>query len=140
MEAERLIEEIREITIQYKNEVGSQRKPWPKSITTRIEKLFDLGWKAPKIAKATGVPYFSILHWRSRERKKFHALEVKALTVQETAAVTVQDANKNLNSLNSATVAVATVTVTTPDGFQIKIDGIEAGLEILRRLRSQKCS
>lgn len=137
MEAERLIEEIREITIQYKAEVGSQRKPWPKAIKIRIEKLFDLGWKAPKIAEATGVPYFSILHWRSRERKKFHALEVKALTVQESAAVTVADANKNHKSSNPATVTV--VTVTTPDGFQIKIDGLDAGLEILRRLRSQKC-
>jgi hypothetical protein len=75
-ETKRLEEEIKEITIQYRAEVGRGRKPWPKAVTTRIEKLAELGWKAPRIAAETGVPYFSILHWRSREKKKFHSMSV----------------------------------------------------------------
>ncbi len=140
-----LIEEIKQITIQYRAEVGSQRKPWPNSIKTRVEKLLLTGMKLPQIAKLTGVPYFSILHWRSREKKKFHQLEVKqspaaseskAATVTVAALPAVKEAKVEVAPIQK----IATVTVTTPDGFHIKIDGIEAGLEILKRLRASKCS
>jgi hypothetical protein len=139
-EAKRLVEEIKEITIQYRAEVGRGRKPWPKAITTRIEKLADLGWKAPRIAAETGVPYFSILHWRSREKKKFHSMPVRPaakLSEQKSLIVGKPDsatAAGYLPQVATATVAIM-VTVTTPDGFLVKVEGLDAGVEILRRLR-----
>jgi hypothetical protein len=139
-----LIEEIKQITIQYRAEVGSQRKPWPNSIKVRVEKLYAAGMKLPQIAKLTGVPYFSILHWRSREKKKFHQIGVKAIAVPELEAATVTVAAlqmlKSAEQKPATASQIATVTVTTPDGFQIKIDGIDQGLEILRRLRGSICS
>lgn len=133
---EELIEEIKQITLQYRAEVSSGRKPWPNSIITRVQELISSGLTIKKISDLTGIPYYSILNWRHRgqmnkKEKSFHVVAVKPSNqiTEKTVTVTVP------TSINK----VATVTVTTPDGYQIKIEGFEATLEMLQRLRGQKC-
>ena len=61
---EELIEEIKQISTQYHSEVGrDDRKAWPKAIKDRITELFLAGAKATEVAKATGLPYFTVLKW-----------------------------------------------------------------------------
>jgi hypothetical protein len=62
-EAERLIHEIQQIKAQYQMEVGSKRRPWPKSICERIGALENLGIRPKVTAADTGVPYATILQW-----------------------------------------------------------------------------
>lgn len=123
--SEKLVEEIREITLQYLAEVGSARKPWPKSIITRVIELHEMGlsWKA--ISDRTEIPYCSILNWREQFcEKKFHALTVKPLPSQ---TVTVPKLESEAN--------VGTVTVTTPEGYRIEVGSIGFAIELLKKLR-----
>lgn len=104
-ESAQIIEEIQQITKQYHAEVGKGRKKWPNSIRHRIEKLYHLGHGGSEIASLVGISYFTVLKWRPKEvavrrgRKssKFHSLPVVASS------------------------KVATVTVTTPEGYQIAL-------------------
>lgn len=129
-----VIQEIKQIAIQYKAEVGSRRKPWPKAIITRVQDLISQGLTIKKISEITEIPYYSILNWRHRGQmakaeKKFHAI---AVVDQKAATVTVPSNMK---------LKTALVTVTTPDGFEIKIDGdIISALELLKALRGNRCS
>lgn len=129
---EELIEEIKQITVQYRAEVSSGRKPWPKSIIMRVQELISAGFTIKKISVLTGIPYYSILNWRHRGQvnkkdKSFHvvALKTSNQVIEKSATVTVP------TSINQ----VGTVTVTTPDGYQIKIESFEATIELLQRLR-----
>ena len=78
-----LVQEIKQITIQYKAEVGSRRKPWPKAIISRVQELISHGLTIKKISDLTEIPYYSILNWRHRGQRrqiknenKFHSLAV----------------------------------------------------------------
>jgi hypothetical protein len=127
-DAEKLIEEIRQITTQYRAEVGSRRKPWPKSIITRVNELGELGLNSKAISDRTGIPYFSILNWRQGKRRKakaFHALVVRPPEL-ETATVTVPVGSGH---------QIATVTVTTPDGYRVQVESVIVAVELLSRLR-----
>ncbi len=85
--AEQLIEEIISIREQYQAEVGSKRKPWPKSIKTRIRDLDRLGISMQKISNSVKIPYQTIMFWRFASRKaleaknEFHAIAVNNPTV-----------------------------------------------------------
>lgn len=109
-----------QITAQYRAEVSSKRKPWPNSIIDRVEELIKMGLSVKKVSDLTGISYFSILNWRHRTGKKlkrnFHPVAVTT----------------------SATKA-ATVTVTTPDGYQIKLENAKSALEFICELRRAKC-
>lgn len=119
-----LIEEILSIKDQYQAEVGSVRKPWPKSIKTRVLELDRLGMQMPLIAHAVKVPYQTIMAWRyannkmNHPKKEFHQLEIKNPTV------TVGEV-QNLPVIPSKSEKILqldpTVTVRTPDGYVLEI-------------------
>jgi DNA-binding transcriptional regulator YiaG len=125
-----LIEEIRQIREQYQVEVGSKRKPWPKSIRERIYELRDLGLPMPELARRLSIPYQTIAAWQSkRPGPSFHALAIKAPTV------TVGESEATVKS--AVLSSDPTVTVRTPDNFTIEIPVSKVGL-ILRQLRLGK--
>jgi hypothetical protein len=129
-EAERLINEIRQIKEQYQAEVGSKRRPWPKSIRERIESLEKIGVRSKVIAVDTGVPYHTILQWQFLKRKKsrtegFHQLALKE-SISQIPASTV--------TVTTGPRIAATVTVTTPLGFKIE-GSAEAVCKILKSTR-----
>ena len=139
-EKEKLVEEIKQIITQYQSEVGRGRKAWPKSIRTRVEELFGLGLRGNAIASLTGLPYFTVLKMRPEKVKaakpveaarkaSFHRLEVASKKSHEIATVTAT----NLESKKTVTV-----TVTTPDGYQIQApsDFVFSLLSALRQERN----
>ena len=88
--AEALLREITEITKQYKEEVPSGRRAWPKAIINRVAELRAQGISAKKIAELTGLPYSTVFMW-GRRRGKFR--ELKALSAPGSDALTVRSAN-----------------------------------------------
>lgn len=133
-----LVQEIKQIAVQYKAEVGSRRKPWPKAIIGRVQELITHGLTIKKISDATGIPYYSILNWRHRVRmspseNKFHTLAVvgQEKSNEKSVTVTVPSEMKSKS---------ATVTVTTPDGYQVKIEGeMISAFDFLKALRGDRC-
>jgi hypothetical protein len=126
-----LIEEIRQIREQYQAEVGSKRKPWPKSIRERIFELRDLDARMPELAKKINIPYQTITSWQ----RKTNAGHFHALTVSSAPTVTVSGANAPAKTEQPP--LELTVTVKTPDGLTIEIPASRAALIIgeLRRGR-----
>ena len=111
-EAEKIISEIQQIKEQYQKEVGSKRKPWPRSIAERVEKLFHLGVSGPSISKDCDIPYHTILNWKPRVKIKspvFHALTVRPEPQNQMSTVTVGSLKK-----------VDMVTVFTPRGYRFE--------------------
>lgn len=129
-EAERLIGEIKQIKEQYQVEVGSKRRPWPKSVRERIDALERLGVKAKTIAGDTGVPYHTILQWQFLKRKKSKTNEFHQLTVAEPKSAVLAPTV----TVKAETKIFATVTVTTPSGFKIE-GSTEAICKILKSNR-----
>lgn len=143
MDSSQLIEEIRQISEQYHAEVGRGRKAWPNSIKDRVTELFESGMRAKAISQATGLAYYTVLNWRPGGRKGaprgLHARRFKELAVvkssREIARVTVP---KNLPSVHKQELSskkISTVTVTTPDGYQVRIDGLREAADFLRAMR-----
>ena len=137
-ESEKLVNEIQQIIIQYQSEVGRGRKAWPKSIRTRVEELYGLSLPGTAIAKLTGLPYFTVLKMRSGKikalkqipgyKESFHSLPVVEGNTQKVSTVTATRLELK---------KVVSVTVTTPDGYQIQVpsDFIFSVLHELRRER-----
>jgi len=126
-EAEKIISEIQQIKEQYQKEVGSKRKPWPRSIAERVEKLFHLGASGPSISKDCDIPYHTILNWKPRDNKikspAFHTLTVRPEPQNQISTVTV-------GSLKE----VDMVTVSTPRGYRFE-GSAESLVVILKSIR-----
>ena len=141
MSTTELIEEIKQISIQYNSEVGRSRKAWPKSIKDRVAKLFEAGLRATAIAERTGLAYFTVLKWRPPGQKKisrcrskaiFNELAVVDAEFTPVVSVTVPQIPAKPNSNQDSDIA--TVTVTTPEGFKIDVQGIAIAAKLLREL------
>lgn len=109
-----LVEEIQELMRQYHAEVGSKRKPWPKSIKGRVRDLFALGVPSKKAAELIDIPYATIMSWRlpakSKMNEHFHSLAVRSDPTVRVGKSDHQNPRSNL-----------TVTVRTPDGWTLEI-------------------
>lgn len=118
--ANQLVEEILSIKEQYQIEVGSRRKPWPKSIKSRILDLDQLGVPMQQISLAVKIPYQTIMSWRfvarrdQPSKKDFHSLKVK------TPTVTVGEETM-LSKPQKISPSDPTVIVRTPDGYMLEI-------------------
>jgi hypothetical protein len=131
-ESDRLLAEIKQIKQQYQHEVGSKRRPWPRSIRDRISALEKMGVSPREISDGSGVPYHTILQWKFLKRKldknkSFHPMVVNNegdLPVKSPPTVTVKTDLKPSR----------TVTVTTPLGFRIE-GSAESVCKILKSFR-----
>lgn len=70
-EVEQLVEEIKQIQVQYKREVGGRRKQWPRSIKERVLRLSSAGLKFREIEGRTGdlLPHSGVLECAETEAK-----------------------------------------------------------------------
>lgn len=124
-----LIDEIKQISSQYHAEVGRGRKAWPQSIKDRVTELLKDGMKAPEVAAATGIAYFTVLRWRPEGSRGAprgrYASKFKELPVVVAKNIGTVTGPQNLNQ------KVVTVTVTTPKGYQIK-GTVDVVVEVLK--------
>lgn len=127
-QAKKLIFEIKQIKNQYNIEVGSNGKPWPKSIKDRVFQLIDMGFTLQSVSDDTEIPYYSILNWRYRKKEKVKSEQFKelAITPSMSGSVTVPQSRQVCQES-------ATVTVTTPGGY--KIEAIDAG-DVIKILKA----
>jgi hypothetical protein len=124
-----LIEEIKQITAQFKEEVPGKGKTWPKAIKQRVKVLLHAGLNSKTIADQTGLPYFTVLSWRERSGKPRGRF-------REVGAVTAATGEQIFNH-STAPVAVnlAAVTVTTPSGYRIEGITFTEVMSIFERLK-----
>ena len=129
-----VLEEIRQLIIQYRREVPSGRRAWPESIKSRVAKLCVLGMTPKKISDHTELSYNTILGWVPEEQRRRyrtrqptpadapspHFAPVAIREKSAIATVTVAKSPSRLALRPSG--ANGTVTVTLPDG--IRIEGV----------------
>ena len=117
--AAQLIDEITQLTIQYKNEVPGGRRAWPKSIKERVFELVDSGAKRGEICERTGIAYHTIHGWLDQRKASLPATFEQVAVVAE-----VPTKRKRRGPRKSSTVTVknevVTVTVKTPNGYVIE--------------------
>lgn len=138
--AKQLIDEILSMKEQYQIEVGSRRKPWPKSIKSRILELDHLGVPMQQISHAVKIPYQTIMSWRFTARrgqqlkKDFHSLEVKNPIVTVGAKI---DSPMVASKPQKIQQSDPTVTVRTPDGYVLEIPSTIV-VQVLSKIRIGK--
>ena len=135
-DAEKLIDEIKQIKVQYKAEVSGGRKTWPKAIKTRIMQLCDLALGPQEIANRTGISYHTVSAWRAqnRARSNFHQLPVvhvgpKSVVPKKSVTVTVKGKRPvGRPPTKSVTVTDTSrspeISVLTPGGYLV--EGLDA--------------
>lgn len=140
-EIQKIVEEIALLRSQYIAEVGEGRRKWPRSIKERAERLEELGVRAKQVSLKTGIGYETLLQWRFKRRKQlkrqFHEVEISApeKAIVKVGTVTVPK-SKNPHKI----LKIGTVSVTTPDGYEIRVPDAQSALQILNGLRTASCS
>ena len=116
-QSQTILEDIKQIVLQFKNEVPRRRTTWSNSIRHRIAALHGLGMSSMAISKETAIPYHTVLKWKNAVGE-----------FKEVSTVTVP-------TLSSPSLApVATVTVTTPNGCRVDGLSFERLLCVFERL------
>jgi len=144
--ADQIINEIQQITAQYKAEVPGRRHAWPKAIKERVQALFALGLKPKAITEQTGLSYHTVVYWSTQAKQTQKFLPVKVVAAKSrrlpvpidkaaTATVTVKKRGRPSSSKSLGSLLNATVTVTTPDGFIIEGLPAQVALALLQEAR-----
>lgn len=148
-EVERVLFEIVQMKARYATEIRGRRKEWPRSIKERVLMLLAAGIKLRHISRRTLIPYETMVLWR-RERQRTALVELVRSVPPEFAEVTVTEEVATVVE-NQVTVAAtvpskvltvtesedSSITVTTPDGYTIRLKSAEEAVVFVRGLRSQ---
>lgn len=132
-QCEEILGEIRQLTSQYRQEIPGGRKAWPEAIKSRVRLLGGLGLRAPAIAQAADISYYTVLGWLRAECRHPHK---RRKTVDQQSAghfmpVRVQSSAKGVSTVtvtnreamaSKRSTPTATVTVTLPNG--LRVDGV----------------
>lgn len=124
-----LLDEVRQIISQYRQEVPGRRRAWPESIKKRVLELELMGLERKEISKRTGISYYTIFNWGAASKKeRFEKVAVVQArrVLPKTATVTVA----RHRPAHLPGPAFGTVTVTMPSG--IRIEGVSA--DVLKEL------
>ena len=142
-----ILDELEQLSSQYKAEVPGVRRAWPESVKSRIRLLLEDGMTAAEASRKTGIPYFTLNSWRRRSHARFIQAKLSAPQLPINllpekrklgrprkshhlpATVTVANLSMQKPSVNHVTSETSgTVTVTTPNGF--KIEGLPIGVAL----------
>ena len=151
-EGKQLIDELRQICVQYAKEVPGARRPWPASIKSRVMRLRFLGVSNHRIAQETGIPVMTLYCWKMPEGERARALPTpekdetgfEAVQVVQRATGLVTNGRQGEASgrrrRGGSTLTVkkgpapTTVTVVTPGGVRLEGLGFDEAVEAARRL------
>lgn len=140
---DQIVDEVRQLCEQYRQEVPGTRRAWPQAIKSRVRELHAQGVPLKSIAEKTGISYYTIHHWlppapqRSAPQAAFQPVKVvralAAPTKRDVATVTV----KTPDSARKPPLCrrSATVTVTLPGGIKIERATAEFVADLMQRLR-----
>lgn len=136
-EQKNLISEIIQMREQYLAEVGiDKRRAWPKSIRERVLQLFAQKTTGKYIADATGISYDTIRNWVSDEDS--HGVMFQPMSIRNDYSLVPPPQLPTTNVSRSpspiCSEKVVTVTVTTPDGYQVS-GSVKEVFRVLNRLR-----
>ncbi len=124
-----LLDEIRQLITQYRQEVPGRRRAWPESIKNRVLELELMGLERKEIAKRTGISYYTIFNWGAASKKPcFERVTVVRARRALPKAATVTMTKSRPHRVARPTLT--TVTVTMPSG--IRIEGVSA--DVLKAL------
>lgn len=144
--AAQIIDEIQQITAQYKAEVPGRRHAWSKAIKERVHALFAMGLKPKAITERTGLSYHTVVYWSTQAKQTQKLLPVKVVAAKSRrlpvptvkaaiATVAVKKRGRPSSSKSLGPLLNATVTVTTPDGFIIEGLPAQVALALLQEAR-----
>jgi hypothetical protein len=126
-----LIDEIAQLTTQYRQEVPGERKTWPESIRSRVIELRRLGLPNAEIAKRTGISYYTVWSWREKKGPEFKPVSIVAVRKAATVTVPRRRPKKIATRYRKAPTpdrkpALSTVTVAISSG--VRIEGVSPAL------------
>ena len=134
-----IVDEIRQISNQYRAEVPSGRKAWPISIKDRVRELKSFGMADTKISSLTGISAQTIWGWKigkSNQIMNPESASFLPVAVKEPSTVTVETQKVSNQIADRNEKFISTVTVVTPNGYRIEGLGILEIKSLLQNLES----
>ena len=126
-----LIDEVRQIAEQYRREVTTARRTWPKSIKDRVLALARLGVPCSRIGKECGIPIATIFLWckqiSGRKRRVQNAVEPRKASNAARFLALAQPAICNSNLAVGVQVESPQIYLGDAIGLQIFLPG---GIEV----------
>jgi hypothetical protein len=144
MNRQTLIDEIKQVTLQYNVEVGRANKAWPKSVSDRVVQLLEGGMNSRRISRETGISYHTVLKWRAKKcaprgRYSGKFKEIVLSSGSERQEVNVVAAVQNVSPPQDAPFVEIPkrerMTVGTSDGFSIEVGSLEEAVRLVCALR-----
>jgi hypothetical protein len=126
-----ILNELRQICRQYKDEVPGKRRAWPRSVKERVFGLQAQGLSARQIADQISIPCTTILSWNSAEKKRGNFLPVKVVRKSSSSTVTVGK-SQGLEGKRSSVFTNTTVTVVSPRGIRVEGMPLDAALSLIQ--------
>lgn len=133
---QQLVAEIRQVTLQYEQEVPGKRRRWPESIRSRVLALGRLGVTPTKIAGLTNISRATVFLWCRRlpRRAQLQPKGAGFIEVQSSPTVRLETVSPTIGqTASSPTVRPSSagdlesrITLAAPDGFRFEFTGAGA--------------
>lgn len=126
-----LADEVKQIIEQYKKEVPTGRRTWPKSVRERVIEIRRLGLSSKKVFRLTGVPEPTVWLWTPGAGKG-RGSRSKFLPVQVTSTVIGTDLTAKSESLTVKSQLETLVEL--PGGIKIRGLDLDSIVALSRKL------
>jgi len=127
---DQVVDEIRQLCNQYRNEVPSRRRTWPRSIKERVLQLLQLELSADEVASLSGIPAPTIYSWKARP-----ATDHPAFIPVEIVAKRQPSVRKAEPRRRDRKKPFLTIIIIAPNGTRFEGLDLKSALEVAREMR-----
>ena len=114
-----LIDEVKQIVVQYNQEVTTARRTWPKSVRNRVLALARHGVPRAMIGRDCGIPVATVFLWCRRIPGRKKSINCGSKSIEVTPKSHFLALPKPDNSLPNLTVRVE-LQMLLPGGFEVR--------------------
>lgn len=129
---DQIVDELRQLCVQYQNEVPSRRRTWPRSIKERVLQLLQLELSCEEVAGLTGIPAPTIYSWKPRTENP----EPGFLPVQVVAEKILPERRPAAPRKRERKRTTPTIIVIAPNGTRFEGLDLKSALAVARETGS----
>ena len=131
---QQLVAEIRQVALQYEQEVPGKRRRWPESIRSRVLALGRMGVTPTKIAGLTNISRATVFLWCRKLPRRTQNKGAGFIEVQPSPTVRLKTVSPTVRPMESnptvrpspAGDLESRITLAAPDGFRFEFTGASA--------------
>jgi len=129
---DQIVSELRQLCSQYRSEVPSRRRAWPRSIKERVLQLLQLELSSEEVSALTGIPAPTIYSWKPEQQRP----EPVFLPIQVVAEKPLPERKPAPPRRRERTKPAPTIIVIAPNGTRFEGLDLRSALAVAREMGS----